>query len=74
MTSRPKCKLFATLSVQGTAMSETLLTEAEYRDPVVRQRTEAEALGIDDAAKPIQWADVTENEAFWPETGDVRNH
>ena len=56
-------KLYALLSSQGTACSETVLTEAEYnfawRDIIEAQYCHG---GPDDPVKG-SWTDVTENEA-----------
>lgn len=64
---RPATKLYATLTVEGTSMYEIVLTEAEYNDPAERAKAEKQAMKIPDSARPIVWADVTENEAFWNE-------
>jgi hypothetical protein len=64
MTS-PKSKLFAVVSDQGTAMPETVLTEPEYNDPKARSTAEDIARMADDCSNPIEWEDVTENEACW---------
>lgn len=54
-------RLFALLSNQGTAMTETVLTLDEYTDEPTRLNAERHA--PDDAAIPMCWADVTDNDA-----------
>jgi hypothetical protein len=54
---------WALISDQGTAMLETELSDGEYSDPAARLQMEQYA--PDDSAKPLQWADVTENDAFY---------
>jgi hypothetical protein len=55
---------YALLSKQGTACAETVLTEAEYRDPSVRARIEREAQGSSGPDAPVlgTWTEVSENE------------
>ena len=60
---RRGCK-FATLTKDGTAMYEIVLTEDEYNDPQIRAKAETQAARISDCSNPVQWADVTENDAF----------
>jgi hypothetical protein len=58
-------RTFALLSSQGTACSETALTESEYANPSVRAHVEAEfCSGKPDAPLPDTWTDVTDNEAI----------
>jgi hypothetical protein len=57
-------KLFALLSPQGTACSETVLNELEYADAAMRERVERESrTGLPDDPVPGTWTDVTDNEA-----------
>ena len=56
-------KLIALVSSQGTACSETVLTEAEDT-PTNRARVEAMFCnGQPDDPQPGTWVDVTDNEA-----------
>ena len=61
-------RYFALLSKQGTACSETVLSEREYADPVNRLQTEKSYCkgGYDDPV-PGTWTDVTDNGACNPE-------
>lgn len=57
-------KLFALLTEEGTACHETVLIEADYLNPIIREGVEK---SIDPTAydPPVKgtWTDVSENEA-----------
>lgn len=61
VTESPNPRMYALLSEQGTAMTETLLTEEEFNNGVIRLRVERAP--PDDAARPLTWADVSDNDA-----------
>lgn len=62
--------MYALMSNQGTAMHETALSSVEYFDNRgTRERVERDAPA--DAAQPLQWADVSDNEAFQPDDDEI---
>lgn len=58
--------IFACISDQGAAMSECTLTAEEYTELASRARTETLARAAGDWSG--KWADVSNNEACWPES------
>lgn len=65
VTESPRPRMYALLSNQGTAMTETLLTEEEFNNSVLCLRIERHPPA--DAARPLTWADVSDNDACQPE-------
>jgi hypothetical protein len=68
-TDREVMQMYALLSNQGTAMHETALTSVEYLSRRARERAELNAPA--DAAMPLRWADVSDNEAFQPSDEEI---
>ena len=58
-------RIFALLSSQGTACTETVLTESEYANAAMRAKIERACcnLGWPDDPVPGTWTDVSNNEA-----------
>lgn len=59
-------RYFALLSAQGTACSDTTLTEDEYNNPTYRRVVDERARHTTgpDAPIPGTWTDVTDNDAI----------
>jgi hypothetical protein len=64
MLVRPTTKLYVCITDDGRAIPDTVLTDAEFNDPVHRHAAEGLALSGGDCLR-IRWEDVTDAEAFW---------
>jgi hypothetical protein len=64
MLVKPTTKLYALLADDGAVIPDTVLTEAEFNNPVHRHGVEDVALTTSGCTR-VRWEDVSNNDEFW---------